>query len=178
MYWTYDPLVARNAHVNFNRLGVRAHEYVRDMYGESDSVLHRGLGTDRLVVAWPLRDAPAVSVCPTGRGAELSAALRDAPLADGAPNIMGDDAPAAVRIAIPLDIHAVLAADPHAAATWRASTRAALEWALGRGYVVAGVWRDAGADRAYYVLRRDGARSPQPAEQAAGEFPDPSESPR
>ena len=24
MYWTYDPLVSRNAHVNFNRLGARA----------------------------------------------------------------------------------------------------------------------------------------------------------
>ena len=28
IYWTYDPLVARNAHLNFNRLGVRVAEYV------------------------------------------------------------------------------------------------------------------------------------------------------
>src|SRR5215204_2057215 len=33
IYWTYDPLVARNAHLNFNRLGVRATEYAKDMYG-------------------------------------------------------------------------------------------------------------------------------------------------
>ena len=54
MYWSYDPLVARNAHLNFNRLGVRVDEYVEDMYGASTSDLHRGLGTDRFVVFWRL----------------------------------------------------------------------------------------------------------------------------
>src|SRR5919201_4895873 len=55
VYWTFDPLVARNAHLNFNRLGVRVAEYVIDMYGsDTDSALHRGLGTDRFVVAWPV----------------------------------------------------------------------------------------------------------------------------
>ena len=28
IYWTYDPLVARNAHLNFNVFGVRVAEYV------------------------------------------------------------------------------------------------------------------------------------------------------
>src|ERR671926_25771 len=54
IYWTYDPLVARNAHLNFNVFGVRIHEYVEDMYGETESPLHRGIGTDRFVVAWPV----------------------------------------------------------------------------------------------------------------------------
>src|SRR3954464_452827 len=56
IYWTYDPLVARNAHLNFNRLGVRLDEYAEDMYGITDSVLHGGIPTDRLVVGWPTRD--------------------------------------------------------------------------------------------------------------------------
>src|SRR5580765_6451652 len=47
IYWTYDPLVARNAHLNFNVLGVHASEYVQDMYGDTDSELHRAIGTDR-----------------------------------------------------------------------------------------------------------------------------------
>src|ERR1041385_2041149 len=55
VYWTFDPLVARNAHLNFNRLGVRVSEYVIDMYGsDTDSALHRGLGTDRFIVAWEI----------------------------------------------------------------------------------------------------------------------------
>src|SRR5947209_3650376 len=42
IYWTFDPLVARNAHLNFNRLGVRLAEYVENMYGVTDSVLQGG----------------------------------------------------------------------------------------------------------------------------------------
>lgn len=53
-FWTFDPLVARNAHFNLNRLGVRVEEYVPEMYGETGSPLHRGLGTDRFLVAWDL----------------------------------------------------------------------------------------------------------------------------
>ena len=40
--WTYDPLQAFNAHLNFARLGVVAHEYEENIYGASTSVLHRG----------------------------------------------------------------------------------------------------------------------------------------
>lgn len=52
--WTFDPLEARNAHINFARLGVTAREYIRDAYGASTSPLHRGIGTDRLVAEWHL----------------------------------------------------------------------------------------------------------------------------
>ena len=60
VYWTFDPLVARNAHLNLNVLGVTIDEYVPDMYGRSDSELHQ-LGTDRFIVRWRLQgegDAP------------------------------------------------------------------------------------------------------------------------
>src|ERR1041384_5367138 len=30
MYWTFDPLVSRNAHLNLNRLGARIDSYVPD----------------------------------------------------------------------------------------------------------------------------------------------------
>ena len=35
--WSFDPLVARNAHLNLVRLGVRVEEYVTDMYPASNS---------------------------------------------------------------------------------------------------------------------------------------------
>ena len=37
MHWTFDPLEAKNAHLNLNKLGAVAGEYVRDMYGQTDS---------------------------------------------------------------------------------------------------------------------------------------------
>lgn len=56
MEWTFDPLQALNAHLNFSRLGVVCDEYVRNLYGESTSALHRGTPTDRFVVQWRLRE--------------------------------------------------------------------------------------------------------------------------
>ena len=48
MRWTFDPLESRNAYLNLGHLGALVREYAVDMYGVSDSPLHRGLGTDRL----------------------------------------------------------------------------------------------------------------------------------
>jgi predicted GNAT superfamily acetyltransferase len=55
MEWTFDPLQALNAHLNFSRLGVVCQEYARNVYGESTSALHKGTPTDRFVVEWHLR---------------------------------------------------------------------------------------------------------------------------
>src|SRR5206468_6332389 len=54
--WTFDPLQAMNAHLNFVKLGVVAEEYEENIYGESASPLHRGNPTDRLVAAWHIRE--------------------------------------------------------------------------------------------------------------------------
>lgn len=152
MYWTYDPLVARNAHLNVNRLGARAHRYVEDMYGDSDSVLHQGLGTDRLVVAWPLDREPDPSRTPDGAPDALPAMLRDAPVAnDGV-----EGRPPAVRIAVPLDVHALLARDARAGRRWRLATRRAWQWALGAGYALTGFYRAPEAEVGYYLLERPG----------------------
>jgi predicted GNAT superfamily acetyltransferase len=59
MYWTYDPQVARNAHLNLNVLGAQVTEYVPDMYGP---------GTDRFIVRWCLDgQAPPSVGAPDGR---------------------------------------------------------------------------------------------------------------
>jgi predicted GNAT superfamily acetyltransferase len=50
--WTYDPLQAMNAHLNFAKLGVVADEYEVNVYGDSTSPLHKGNPTDRFVAAW------------------------------------------------------------------------------------------------------------------------------
>ena len=55
MEWTYDPLVAVNAHLNFNRLGVLVDDYVENVYGDSSSPLHKGTPTDRFIAQWWMR---------------------------------------------------------------------------------------------------------------------------
>ena len=56
--WTFDPLVARNAHVNLRVLGARVTEYLVDQYGPMDDLVNRGDESDRLMVSWALA-APA-----------------------------------------------------------------------------------------------------------------------
>jgi predicted GNAT superfamily acetyltransferase len=53
IYWSFDPLESKNAHINFNHLGITARSYVVDMYGETSSPLH-AFGTDRLIATWDL----------------------------------------------------------------------------------------------------------------------------
>lgn len=147
MYWTFDPLVARNAHFNINRLGARVAEYVPDMYGtDTGSVMHSGFGTDRFVVVWPLdgtsaapaAHAPAPDATADGR---LGMA---APVINPGDNVEDDEhrstaraaVPPAVRIEIPSDIFAVQGVSVERARRWRTSTREAFQWALANGYSV------------------------------------------
>ncbi len=154
MYWTYDPLVAKNAHLNFNHYGVRAVEYVKDLYGsDTHSVLHRGLGTDRFIVAW---DLAAPRPGPAAR-ASLAAPIANPGTGTGAqdgPERFAAQPPPALRVEIPRDIAAVQADSLQLAAAWRASTRRAFLWCLGHGYTVAGFTRDDAAGRGYYLLAR------------------------
>ena len=53
--WTYDPMQALNAHLNFTKLGVIVEEYEVNVYGASHSPLHGGNPTDRFVCEWWIR---------------------------------------------------------------------------------------------------------------------------
>jgi len=65
--WSFDPLVAKNAHINLNRLGAVVVEHVENMYGDSNSTLHAGLGTDRFVAEWRLADERVARVIADSR---------------------------------------------------------------------------------------------------------------
>ena len=146
MYWTYDPLVARNAYLNLHQLGARAIEYRPDFYGEdTGSVMHAALGTDRFIVAWSLDGLPRVPA--------LAMDWAGTPIIDGTLPPMLPDSPR-VRVAIPDDIFAVLQADAGLAHAWRETTRRALMTYLERGYEVAGFSRAAGIEPAAYLLTR------------------------
>ncbi len=52
--WTFDPMQPINAYFNLGKLGAWTVCYGEDFYGETSSVLHRGLPTDRFVTRWDL----------------------------------------------------------------------------------------------------------------------------
>jgi chorismate synthase len=129
IYWTFDPLDAKNAYVNFVRLGVIAREYRIDMYGQTDSPLHRGIGTDRLIAIWPIASK---------RVMQRLAGERNVP------------AHIVQRIDVPIDIHDLNAREPHVARGWREQTRTQFVEALQQGYVIVDFVRE--ATRGTYLL--------------------------
>ena len=161
-YWTYDPLVSANAHLNINRLGARPVEYVPDMYGsDTGSELHSGLGTDRLIVQWEL-EAQDVANTLAGKREAASAEPKDA----HSPAVNMDDhlepttdtresTETTVRIAIPGDIQVVKQTAVDTARIWRSATRDAFQTYLGRGYRVTGFACSEPGDICYYIMNRD-----------------------
>lgn len=55
--WTFDPLQARNAKLNFEHLGVVSHDYLVDFYGAMAGPLGSS-ASDRLVALWLLDSEP------------------------------------------------------------------------------------------------------------------------
>lgn len=166
MFWTYDPLVAKNAYLNIVKLGARPVEYVVDMYGaNTQSVLHGSLGTDRFVVAWDLASAdgagrgrgmPAANASDNGGPPPIvnpvaaSAERRAAPAA-GLPDV------AVVRVEIPADVQQVVGDDFETAMEWRAATRRAFTHYFGRGYRVTEFTCGSPGGPYYYTLGLNGA---------------------
>ena len=54
MRWTYDPLIARNAHFNLVKLGARVRAFLPDFYGAMDDAVNAGDHSDRFEVSWQL----------------------------------------------------------------------------------------------------------------------------
>ena len=168
MYWTFDPLESQNAYINLARLGIVAREYVENMYGQTDSPLHRGIGTDRFVALWQL-DAPRVerrlaeeeSPSAMEQLAGLPRVLDCTPTSpSGWPEPQTRETSRADRVlaAIPSNIQALKAARPELAARWRGATRSVLQRYLSNGYEVCELIR--GARVSHYLLRTIGGTNP------------------
>jgi predicted GNAT superfamily acetyltransferase len=118
--WTFDPLVTKNAHFNFMRLGAVARRYLPNAYGITTSPLHGSIPTDRLVAEWHLRSNRVQRIL-TGKKRAAKLSKR------------------AVRITVPLDIEELRSRDSAGAAEIQASVRREfLRW-FGKGYVAAAV---------------------------------------
>ena len=109
--WTFDPLVARNAHFNLRVLGTRVDDYLVNQYGPMNDGVNRGDETDRLMVTWALAAAPV----PTPRDEDVVASVE-----------------------IPSDIEALRRDSPADAAAWRVRVREAFLGHLADGLVASG----------------------------------------
>lgn len=109
--WTFDPLVARNAHVNLRVLGTHVTEYLVNHYGPMDDGVNRGDESDRLLVTWQLAAPPAP---------------------------MPADADVVATVRVPRDIETLRLDEPHEAASWRLRVREEFEECRLEGLVCRG----------------------------------------
>jgi predicted GNAT superfamily acetyltransferase len=131
--WTFEPMRARNAHFNLNRLGVVIREYAVNFYGTDYSVSPTekgsgvsGMDSDRLFASWELRS----------------------PRVEAFAQRMKDDPGEAKRtIEIPADFSSLLKSDPQAAKREVIRVREEFLQALGDGYVCRAFDRNAAGPR-------------------------------
>lgn len=170
--WTFDPLQALNAHLNFSKLGVVSRRYLVNFYGEaSSSPLHQGFGTDRLWVSWLLNSAKVaqcIALTPSRRAAKVVDASNDAGsltrsaliYTDGTRPLLGDFSNSLslyhCTIEIPPDINSLKERDPKLGSEWRLATRAAFLAAIEAGFLVEDFVRIESAlgPRLFYSLRK------------------------
>ena len=146
--WTFDPLELKNAHFNINQLGAIARRYIPDCYGITDSPLHAGLPTDRLVAEWWL-DSPHVrSIIGGGK--------KGARLASGE---------LVKRIRVPADIGDIRQKDRAAGVRIQSEIREQFQAWIGHGYVVTGL--EASGPTVDYLLQPAGEVARQTAQESA-----------
>ena len=163
--WSFDPLQAQNAHLNFARLGVVVEEYEENLYGDSSSPLHEGTPTDRFVAEWRLT-APHVA---RRLGAPQTPLLRDAAIMSAvlvnpsrqtgewlepAETIMDVVDGKRVLVEIPVGFTEMQRSQPGLALEWRMSTRRIFQTYLGREYRVVDFLLAREAGRGQYLMAR------------------------
>ena len=162
--WTYDPLQAMNAHLNFAKLGVVVEEYEENIYGISSSPLHAGTPTDRFVAEWRLNE-PHVERRIFGSGL----LVRDGSVA-GAPVInpsrdegdwirpgepdLGSDA-RRVLVEIPTGFTEMMGSEPDLALEWRLTTREIFTAYFRRGYRAVDFFLARESRRGQYLLAKN-----------------------
>jgi predicted GNAT superfamily acetyltransferase len=163
--WTYDPMQALNAHLNFARLGVIVEEYEENVYGTSSSPLHKGNPTDRFVAEWWIAK-PHVERRLQGGGAALtlrSDEVGDAPAANRATPEGDwhtcDDVNLALdarrlRVEIPMHFTEMLVRAPERALEWRLATREIFTTYFGRGYRAVDFFLNRPNGKGAYLLTR------------------------
>jgi chorismate synthase len=146
VHWTFDPLLAVNAHLNIHRLGATVRTYLPDQYGDMENI-SAGAASDRLEAVWHL-DSPRVEAHLAGRVNEpwpqgKAFAPLHAELPDDLPNSLTMDVPAQ-------DYYALLRDDRALAVEWRRRTRPVFTRLFSEGFALV----DVNLTQRQYLFRR------------------------
>jgi predicted GNAT superfamily acetyltransferase len=163
--WTYDPLQALNAHLNFSALGVIVEEYEENAYGEmTSSPLWAGIATDRFIAEWQIASVrvdqrithgagPSGPAGDEPRAEPVNAIRMVAGRPEPTPPVLGLSA-AWLEVVIPLGFGDMQLEDPELARAWRLTTREIFTNSFRRGYRAVDFRLDRAGARGTYLLTR------------------------
>ncbi|MBY0690366.1 GNAT family N-acetyltransferase [Microbacterium marinilacus] len=121
--WTFDPLIARNAHFNIRKLGATASSYLVDHYGRLPDGVNGDDESDRLLARWDLADERTVAACDQGRPQTRWGIPRPMlDIDDDRPVLRGGGGPI-VLVCVPRDIEHLRRENPNVARDWRRAVR-------------------------------------------------------
>jgi len=129
--WTFDPMRAKNAFFNIERLGAVVRRYLPNHYGEVRSRLQQGLPSDRLLAEWWL-ESPRVTRALAGKSPRASKARPGG------------------RVAIPDDFASLAESHPAKARELQSSVRRELQEYFSRKLTITSFTAD--GSRCRYVL--------------------------
>ena len=160
--WTYDPMQALNAHLNFTKLGAIVEEYEENVYGTSQSPLHRGNPTDRFVCEWWIRKphverrllGPPKLTIRTNELSDAGRVNRAVPAGEWL-TCQGIDLALDTRrltVEIPTGFTDMLSRAPDLAMEWRMATRQIFTAYFARGYRAVEFFLDRPNGKGAYLL--------------------------
>jgi predicted GNAT superfamily acetyltransferase len=159
--WTFDPLEARNAYFNFNKLGAYAKTYYPSYYGEMSDKLNKGLPTDRLLAEWDIC-SNRVQNALTGVFQNDIAAQNYQPLlvwsdVKNVPYPLEEEPiknEKGYLIPVPVNFQSLKLEDYEAAKAWRYKLRNAVSNAISEGFAVTGILKNNKTNVHFYVIEK------------------------
>ena len=167
--WTYDPMQALNAHLNFTKLGIIVEEYEINVYGTSNSPLHAGNPTDRFVAEWHIAE-PHVAGRLARKPGEMRVRTHEVTDVEAINVVAGGSGPwpscadvrldrgaRRVAVQIPMGFTEMLIEAPALALEWRLATREIFTTYFARGYQAVDFTLDRPGKRGTYLLAAHGS---------------------
>lgn len=164
---SFDPMQPLHAYFTLGKLGACAGVYEEDYYGETTSLLERGLPTDRMLAVWDLESRNVVRRLENGAPRhDLRKELKQVPvinqLVEAAPGMM---ACSPVKLActdpqilfeVPYNLPEIKSRDLGIALEWQGRMRQVFGSYFNKGYAASDFWvvEQDGHLRTFYLLER------------------------
>jgi predicted GNAT superfamily acetyltransferase len=164
---TFDPMQPLNAYFTLGKLGAWTNTYEEDFYGETTSLVDRGLPTDRMLAHWDLESNDVMERLETGPShrdirKELKQKTVINHLVEAAPGMM-HSSPVKLNCTanrflfeVPYNLPEIKSRDLGIALEWQGKMRQVFRHYFKRGYAATDFWvaEQDGHLRAFYLLEK------------------------